>query len=85
VQTTIKGVCATVRGRVAQIHKASADAGCLEASVSHSLGKAEIACLGLHAFIAVFTRRSTWYSAVIPALNRQLRQHDVSATQCESV
>ena len=83
VQTTIKGVCATVRGRVAQIHKASADAESLEMLVSHSLCKAEIACLGLHAFIAVFTRRSNWYGAVIPALNRLLAQHAVSATECE--
>jgi telomerase reverse transcriptase len=83
VQATIRGVCATVRGRVAQIHKGSADA-CSGESASHSLCKSDIACLGLHAFIAVFKMRSNRYSVVIPALRLLLlQQHQAAASEGE--
>jgi telomerase reverse transcriptase len=84
VHATISGVCATVRGRVAQMHKSLADADCSSDSASLSLCKSEILCLGLHAFIAVFTRRRNWYSTVVPALQRQLEQQGhTSVSQCE--
>ena len=84
VQATINGVCATVRGRVAQIHRevsAASSAADVDAEPAlHSLGKSEIACLGLHAFIAVFAMRLKWYSAVVPALRLLLeKQPDISA------
>jgi hypothetical protein len=78
VQATIKGVCATVRGRVAHMHRGSADAD----SASLSLCNSEIVCLGLHAFIAVFSRRRNWYHAVVPALQRLLdQQRSCSASE----
>jgi telomerase reverse transcriptase len=64
VQACIKGVCATVRGRVVQIHREVAAAGNTAAAGAalevHCLCKSEIVCLGLHAFIAVFMMRLKW-------------------------
>ena len=75
VQATIKGVCTTVRGRVAQIHRGACIAAGTGEAASLSLCKTEITSLGLHAFIAVFSKRLRWYSAVIPALRRLLEQY----------
>jgi hypothetical protein len=84
VQATIKGVCATVVGRVAQIHRESGDIAAhrTEEEAARCLGKSEVACLGLHAFIAVFTMRRKWYASVVPALRRLLEQHN-GASQSE--
>ena len=85
VQATIKGVCATVRGRVAQIHRGACIAAGTGEAASLSLCKTEITSLGLHAFIAVFSKRLRWYSAVIPALRRLLEQHfNTSASEGQS-
>jgi hypothetical protein len=85
VQATIKGVCATVRGRVAQIHRGAGIAAGTGEAASLSLCKTEITSLGLHAFIAVFSKRFRWYSAVVPALRRLLEQHvNTSASEGQS-
>jgi len=80
VQATIKGVCATVRGRVAQIHsRTSVDADGNSELASHCICKSDIVCLGLHAFIAVFKMRLNWYRAVVPALLLLLGQQHQAA------